>query len=55
MKKAVLRKVKLPTPAIKDAQRVAIGGYSAMLPVRRAPKAIADSGAVCIGGYRSKF
>jgi len=55
MKKAVLRKVKLPTLAIKDSQKVAIGGYNAMLPVRRAPRKVADSGAVCIGGYRSTF
>jgi hypothetical protein len=55
MKKAVLRKVKLPTPAIKDAQKVAIGGYNPMLPVRRAPRTVADSGAVCVGGYRSMF
>ena len=55
MTKAAFRKVKLPTPAIKDSQKVAIGGYSAILPVRMAPKTVADSGAVCIGGYRSMF
>jgi|SwirhirootsSR2_FD_contig_31_15590647_length_551_multi_4_in_0_out_0_2 hypothetical protein len=52
MKKVHLTKVKLPTSAIKDSRKVVIGGYSATLRVRTAPKAVADSRKVSIGGYR---
>jgi hypothetical protein len=51
MRKNALKRVKLPTPAIKDSNKVRIGGYSPVLPVRPASAAIADSGKVRIGGY----
>ena len=55
MRKVDPTRIKLPTSAIKDSRKVAIGGYSSQFRVRTAPKAIADSGKVSIGGYRLKF